>query len=621
MTRDPRLSLNDYSVIKYHKDEKLELENFMGQYGEGIWRPMIEKSADRVLKSIVKGVNEPFQSDPLLTKELNQAIEIIEDNLKGNSRVNFQWGIETSTAIEWLGKVLAELCESDYNTWKKVHKVIQDYQDLYRVWVNSLPIEGIKRNINRIKEMPFYQHPLELVYTWGYYQEKQYWDGFSDFIKVEEDQANDTWELIKSIMPFDNEFRLKPVVQFKTDLLYRYDKKVWVDWIHTLPFLHMKDAALGRIGNLDELMELLRYSVQQNNEEITALLIRKYLELVKRITVNLEQYSAGVKNQLDGWTKEELPMYMNDITKILMGENQPLGIRLTLSIIRQIKVRDYQKDRVEDELRKAFIAGLAEQGEVEIQSFLNEPISQGLLIGALLFYYKRDQGVSEDSINLLWEAYLSLLKQERFYWDIGLSEQEDDFHLLWMLGGVLAEFEDGVFILNTAQDSLNARTEGWQFDRESFFRLNRKVVHLLIIGAMASDWLSQQDKQDKSQTLYDFVFAETNTRIRQLPDHEFNEFDPLIRQVWSRLIMIYPNSFTQKAYDAAKDFDHLNHILLALTILLKNIQRKGADKTLEPELVELMKTSYDTMLPLVRMKYGRFPERIKWYESFDWWEG
>lgn len=633
MKSDKRLLMDSYSVMKYKKASQREIEDVKDLYSEETWKPVIEKSVNRALKSVLKSVNEPFRSNPSLTKELNQALEIIEGSVKNDGNINFQRNTEISVVIEWFGKVLAELCTFDYNIWNKVHHTIQHNTDLYLVWLTSLPHEGIEKNIDNIKKIPFYQDPLELVYTWGYYQEKAYRDGFDEYIKSEKEKAINSWELIYNLIRFDNEFTLKPDIEFKSYLLYRYDKEVWLDWIEEFPFLHMKDAALEQVRNIEDVMKLLRHSLLHDNEEMAALLIWKYLELVKRITDNLERtsqnfsmdeneakHTAGIKEQLNEWNKSELPNHMENLTKILLKENQSLGIQLALSIIRRIKVKKNQRDGIEAKLRESFITELAKQKDVNIQSFLKEPLTIGSLLGALLFSYAKENIESEDYISVLWESYLTLLEQEQFYWDIELHQQEDDFLLLWLLGGILSSFENAILQLREAQNTLNTTTEGWQFNTDSFYKLNRKAVHLLIIGAMAADWLSQVGEQEKAQDLYDFVFEETNARLRQLPDDQLEEFNPLIKQVWARLVMVYPENFNKKAYKAAKNLDHLSHILLALTILLKNIQLEDSDKKMDRELVELMKASYDSKLPLVKMKYGHLPERIKWYESFNWWE-
>lgn len=633
MKTDPRLLLNHYSVMKHREKMKTERIKFRAQYDETIWRPAIAKSAERIMSGIFEGQYEPFQTEPSLDKHTNDLIETIEETFTKNEDLLFSRTAEMETVLRLLGELMAEKSGADYWRWARIHKLIHENHILVQSWMVSLPTESIQRNEEKIAELPSYDHPLELVDTWGYYRHKQYWAGFHEALEVEKEKAANAWHFVRNSLFPNNEFRLKPIIEFKSTLLYRYSKTVWLDWVNDLPFLHMKEAALDRIMNLDEMIELLAYSLKQNYEEFSALLVWKYFELIKQITVNLEQYVdenwainfeeeeivKRNKEELEKWNQQELPERIRSIADLLFQCDEQVGIRLVISILQQISVRGINKDRIHSIVREDFIEGLTKNPAIEVQTILNKPVTEGALLSAALFFFEKGNISSDETIPSLWDAYLELLKQERFYWDTNLKEQEDDFLLLWLMGGVLSEFSNPEIVLEEAVRSLNAETEGWKFQTGTFYALNRKVVHMLIIGAMAADWLHQNQKQENAQRLFSFVFQEANQRIRLLMEHDHEEFNPLIIQVWTRLMMIFPDKYVQMAYDAANDMDNLDHILLSLTILRQNVQHDGT-KILDPQLVHLMKSKFDSKFPIIKMKYAHLPHQIKWYESFGWWE-
>ncbi|PID21906.1 hypothetical protein CSV61_06720 [Sporosarcina sp. P3] len=633
MIRDERLSLNHYSVMHHRIELEKKRSEYRAQYDVKVWRDAILKSVQRIINHLFEDKLDPFVFESSLSSETNYHIQIVEEWLKDGTDIMFPREAEMETVLSWFGEILAENSGADFVTWEILFERICENHILAQTWMQYLPIESIQKNENELAQLPNFTDPLELTNTWGLYHDKQYWSGFSESMESKKNDSPNTWEFVNNTLRFDNEFIHKPIIELKSTLLFRCDKSIWVKWLSELPFLQLKDAVLEAYLDFDLLIELLEISLKQSCEELSALLIWKYLDLAKHITGNLEKYSSDRwtaneadkefakenKKELEKWKQQELPERITDIGTVLIDSEETRGTQLAINILQTISIRGNNNDHIHSTVRKVFISRLVDDEEIKVHSILNKPITESSLISATLFLYEKDSNLESESTNLLWDAYLELLLRERFYWHTELNKNQDDFLLLWLMGGILSEFLDSQKKLAEAMKAINAETEGWRVQPDLIYALNKKAVHLLICGAMSAEWMHQNQKVPEAQDIFNFVFHQMKQRIRLLTNHDHEEFYPLILQVWSRLPSICPDDYVLLAQETINEFDNLDHILLSLTILRQNILRDKT-KIFDPQLIQLMKTSFDAKFPFVKIKYAHLPERIQWYESFDWWE-
>jgi len=298
-------------------------------------------------------------------------------------------------------------------------------------------------------------------------------------------------------------------------------------------------------------------------------------------------------------------------------------MNVAIALLRNITVRNIEKDRVILETRKTIISLLTRyfsQGTECLHILLTNKLTQTSLNNGILFLYEGEVEEPRESYMMVWEAYLKLIETQTFYMGTSFTDKnEDNFTLTWLLGGTLSHLDLPTNKLKDAFDNIMVATEGWDFESDVFVSSIPKISHLLTVGAMATEWLYKINKQDEAIELYDFVFKKSHNWLRSIHDYYPDSISTLLTEVWARLKLIHPSDYNEVALEEIKLIDQLEHILLSLTILLKNVQAEDPEKNLDSALLSFMREKYEELYPLERTKYSHIPERLKWYNSFTWW--
>lgn len=406
------------------------------------------------------------------------------------------------------------------------------------------------------------------------------------------DWRDDEWSYIIETRLQGRELTLTNTTQFKNDVMFEKDKRQWVEWLLKLPNMYVQTAAIVHIQKFEDwqeslviLFEVSRLHYHEKKKDIKLLATVFLYECFHTVEGSLHQLL------------EALSIINNELlTEII--QNALANI--------QIDALPQQKNCIN--VRKACIEHLSNDLNDSFQFFISKQTPTSLLVVMLLHFEVHDSKYSKE----IWDAYLTVIEQNEHFWSYNLQKDLDDYKFLWLSAGILAQQNSPLESFKLAVNRINQPTEGWGIQNEELYKMDKRIVHLYIVGTMASEWLIAKEKEEEAVQLYNYVFHKTTDYLRNPITYAKDFIDLLISELWARLPLIKPFDHVNIALYTISLYDEYKHILLALTELYKNSHNKNDIKL-------LMKEVYEELFPLEKLLYAHNESILNWYEQFDWW--
>jgi hypothetical protein len=212
----------------------------------------------------------------------------------------------------------------------------------------------------------------------------------------------------------------------------------------------------------------------------------------------------------------------------------------------------------------------------------------------------------------IWNAYCHQLETESYFLNGPLDADEEQLALA--LGLMLARLPAPETVFAARLASVRRPAEGWKADYMQFLRSRQSVLHLLIVGAMASGYRKQ--KGQPGQALFWHVWDRLHSWLRTpFPGIADDGMQSALAHVWARLWLMEGPASTGMALAALRRLDHLEWILLAATNLRNNMAPFGGPDRLPVELQEAIWSRFERMFPVHRLSKAMTPEKATRYEQ------
>lgn len=620
--------------LKYKKINHEEKVKILKKKPLGLWGKYTENVAANILATV--GFECKIKSDySMLNKELIEKILEIESIVLKKHPEHRRIDIEDAESYAicmGIGAALAKLCPPDLKVFEKLAESLYFHHTIYITWLDHLPEDTMEHLESDLMYLPQYEHPLELVESWGYYRDKKYWDSYDEMLLQTKQTSRDEWHFVSSSHNVGSEIRLSSSMRIKNDVLFNTNKKQWIYWVFQLPNIHIQMAAVAHIRSLALWTEILltlfeltkiEESLDKKKVKIVAtLFFYEYLKTAETIDFQLNHWANdrwvyseedkeilfSIQGEKEKWQSNEWHEGLKQLIEQLAKANNELLIELIKLALCNIQIDALPKKRIYLEVRDVFIMKLVEEDFTFKQILPNNPTTVSLLVSMQLYYESKD----EEECSELWTSYLTVIKNKSFYWSTDFNHNLDYFKFAWYSAGILAQQVSPFDQFRKAIKEISWPKEGWIVPTEKVYEVDKQVVHLYIIGAMASEWLLAEEKDEEAVQLYKYVFDETTNYLRSSVPYHLEFVDRLILELWARLSTMYPTDYEEIARETISLYDEYKHILLALTVLHNNTNTGN-------ELKFLMQKKHDELYPFERLNNSRNDKLLKWYETFDWW--
>ncbi|MEK3764669.1 hypothetical protein [Solibacillus sp. FSL K6-4121] len=302
-------------------------------------------------------------------------------------------------------------------------------------------------------------------------------------------------------------------------------------------------------------------------------------------------------------------VYIQQLLEELSVINNELITEIVQIVLCNIQIEALPLQKKYLNVRRACIEYLSNHLNESIKIFINKQTPASLLSAMLLHF----EGQDSKNRSEIWEAYLSVIEHNEFFWSYNLQKNLDDYQFLWLTAGILAKQKSPVDSFKLAVNRIKQPTEGWGVQNEELYKMDKQIVHLYTVGTMASEWLLAQERKEEAVQLYNYVFHKTTNYLRKPIPYEKDYINLLIIELWARLPLIKPSDYIDITLYTIPLYDEYRHILLALTELYKNAHNKMSVKL-------IMREIYEEFFPLEKIIQAHNKSILKWYEEFDWWE-
>ncbi|MED2972202.1 hypothetical protein P4361_08040 [Fictibacillus sp. B-59209] len=636
MNTDHRLQFTNVHMKKHRADLDKQALFIRRELTEEQWTPLIEWLAYTILNRVnsnkFSAIDAPHVNG--LSPTINNALQNLYLAISQDKQRHHDYDSHFMVFDELLGNRLADIVKNDFSVWEELAQIIYYYPRMYNAWKNQLPSEIIKNHEEQLFQLPEHNHPLELVETWGIWRDRQKWSSFDELQLRNFSQARDSWELAELALDYNNEFELTSKLVIRGDLLFRESESTWLRWVASLPLIQMQAAAIEDIRDLDLFENLIKLLLQETKTEdnrhdiVLVLLVRHALGLWDNIYNNLDQLSNNnwivneedrdfkieKEKELEVWKNKEFPKRVHDLVNQLSIKHNKLGKNTAMTALLNLKVN--KKTSSLHQFRTELVNQLSQLNNVPalIKSLLEGHIKQPAILGSILILFASDlteQQFSEVR-EKIWAAYKDWLKSEHFSWSTTFEEFSDEHNLAWMLAGLLCSCANPLQELEGLYSFIRTPFEGWRFNSNNFYKSRSRVSHVLIVAAMASEWMIANE-QEGTNVFYKFLWNKTHTTVRHMGDDHSDVFDTLLIQVWARLKLVLPFDFVKMAEEAVINLDYLKHIILCLQVLRHNLRMTDAQAELDIGVQKKLQIRFVELFPLIRSRYNSEINEINWY--------
>jgi len=644
MKRESRLNQRGPSEEQYSADQVRVEAEVNARYPDAEWSALIAPLTALVQelaagRTGMKAPPSPAQFAPDLAeawKELTQALLVNEPR-----------GLHEKAGavlVNRLGAALARSPEGGPASWFRTSQAL-DRGGASFPFLEHLEPEVLLAHEQELQALPTYGNPLEFVNTFGRLHEPESQRAYLEEVAERARSAPDRWTWLEEVERDADVCTFQEPLGLQAHLLGRIGGKSWLRFVQALPLTLLREIAVRELQSPDEALDLVGLTLDEAvagespHEELLTLLVRRTFEIWNRIHASLVHWASGrsfltsehpeylaraVAAEKD-WKERELPDRARTLAARLLRDGREMGFRIATMASRHLFARSFNPQNPPPEkettpvIRDALVEALAKSGRslAEVVGGLLEPrLTKPGLLSACQVVLDKTVSFSEqerdEQSTRLWVAYGSQLQNDHYFLNGPLVE--DDKHLAEALGGILARLSGPEDAFQKMFESIWRPSEGWKADHEAFLESLHNLAHLLIVGAIASHWLKQQDAD--GQTLFRLVWKRLHSWLRTLPEPLCDdEARSAIVHVWGRLWLIEGPAALNRAQIELQRLDRLNWLLIAAGHLLRNQIAAGGPSLLDLKLQQVLWTRFEKMFSVFRLRHTVTPELAARYEE------
>ncbi|WP_395848561.1 hypothetical protein [Cystobacter fuscus] len=512
------------------------------------------------------------------------------------------------------------------------------------IFLDQLTLDLLRAHEQELQILPAHTSPLELLSTHGPLSEPGVGERYLGEFSERERASTDRWDWLTQVKRATDCFFQDPLRR-QVHLLDRLGGRHWLQFMRALPHTLLRVASLyWTLQSPDVAHEMVELSIEEAvdgepvHEEVLVLLVQHTFKLWNHIHRNLVEAASGrflvdsespesierARAAEKDWRERELPERAQALAGCLLRRGaKDTGLKVGALALRHLFVRTHQEPYREPEsettpiIRAALVQGFATSGRSlsEIVSAIlgTQTIKPALLSAACVVEDLSSFSELErvEQAERIWNAYGQQLETEDYFLNGPLEADEQQLALA--LGSMLARQLAPETNFAARFVSVRRPAEGWKADYSQFLRTIQNVLHLLIVGAMASTYCKQRGQS--GQALFRLVWDKLHSWLRTpLPGTTDDNVQRALAHVWARLWVMEGPTATGMALAALRRLDHLEWLLLVAKNLRDNMARFGGPNRLPTELQEVIWSRFERMFPVLKLKRAVTPEQAARYE-------
>lgn len=398
---------------------------------------------------------------------------------------------------------------------------------------------------------------------------------------------NIPWEYSEQINRIYDTCNLTTPVFEQCIRVMKTNENKWFEWLASIQYAGIQSVFLQYVQSIQCLISFIGY-LQQHQEEtkqrdyLIALVIlelnNKLLQIDRNIEFENRSWQKRFEWNVPKW-EEESDNYITDFTNILFQFPKEQLHRLILSMLSHLWVYNARRNKFENKIRNIILEKLVAQlqNEEVIKAFLlnsNWHSSKSALLHKLLIYVQwtiEHNKKSNACAESLWQQAIACLETKKTYF---YYEQPDEQTFSWVFAKLLADEPDSLKKITNILKRYRQRFGVWCRDYEQVFQMQRARYFFLTVGAMATEWLFREKRNNIANTIIHFIFKESQLITDDLPEHTADELN-FLQQFWARfaLFQTYKTSMedTKLMLATLDSITTVDHRLIAITVFLKNL--------------------------------------------------
>lgn len=644
MKKDPRIEISNPWEQRHLAEQARATAEIRALHSDSEWSALIAPLAGFV-RGLALGTPMPAAPPrppglaPELADSWNDLTSVLQDKEStGHQDKAFRM------LVEQVCMTLAVEPGHHVADWLQVSRVLARV-DGEVAFLDQLAPDLLRQHQQELLALPLHASPLELIAPFGPLSEPNVWRSYLEVFAERERAATDRWAWLEQVEHDAAHCLPGEPIWRQLRLLERLGGPALLQFIRALPHTLLREVVLDNheYQSPDEALEMVRLALADAGsdaplqKEVVILLVQRAFALWNRIQQNLTALSAGRYSQNpeepearerarateEHWRERELPERARALAQLLLqGDHRDMGFRISAMALRHLFVRPNRlsapgpKAVTTSPIREAFVRSCAKSGRPlsdMVGTILGErPTEPEILSAALVVMDEMGAFSEEERIHQaerIWTAYGERLQSATYFvtWPL----EADDRQLAVALGWILAKHSNPETAFPALLAKVRHPSEGWKADFRKFLESRANVLHLLIVGALASG--ERKQRGQPAQALFRLVWDALHAWLR-IP-HNDDEPQSALAYVWAHLWIVEGPASTGLALAAIHRMDRLEWILDAAINLRNNMAPHGGPDRLPLDLQEAIWRRFERTFPFLRRRAKVKPERAAHYEQ------
>lgn len=601
---DPRLARDP--PASHRAQEAARRAELRSRHSDEEWRsqlaPVVALVTTRVLGTPIAEPSTPAVLDPVFREASTLLVQsIVDPERRGAGSGAAEWVLRTE-----VGKLLAEELKSRPETWLPV-LTAELPADITSAFVDAVPPSAVQA---AVETLCTWVRSRTTVAALDPSSDSSGYENLASDVARELEEARargDLWGYCERLERIAGRPRFDAPLLWAQQLAVRGGTPVCLSWLESFRHPIATAAAVRSLRDPDLLAACLEGLGGRNVPDLflATLVARAEVGVWEELTETLRP-EARVSEPADremrdaewrAWNEEELPARAEKwATTVARAPLQQIGLAFLRStfVIRGEGRRP--PDALRGNLRGRVVGAMSGAAPLDdvVPQILAKHVTRGALLAALVAVHAADAPSSlQPVLSLVLESYAALSP-----YDYRVDSLLDDAQTLaWLLAGAIALTDDPSATWSALERAVPDRAQGWRvapYDAE----IEHRRSHVLIVGAMAGEWLHSVHREAEAADLFESVWLRIHTWARLLIDQEERGRVPLVH-AWARLPVVRPNDWQQLALAQISTLEHVPWLLGCMTNMVKNAVHVGR-APVAPELreaglrqLELLRTTWD----------------------------
>jgi hypothetical protein len=522
--------------------------------------------------------------------------------------------------------------------WLAVFRKAERLHDGWRLFPESMEPEALRAHGHALSKHAPLDDPNSWIEPLGHLRNVAAWKSWLERARDQE-KGTDLWAALDKTNRLAEELQVSSDLHQRSVLARRAGLDVWVRWLGDLPAAPLAQSAMRDLASLDEARDLLESALRSDITEgarvlVVALAVRRTIELCEQLWLNLAhgadrrwampgeapEHQTRCQDALREWKDRELAERAGAVAQTLLEEGA-IGRAVSVMALRHLfqnSAKEYGRDArvaTSGAFRRALIRAFVDRKQVGV-ALLSEILAPMPVRGAVLAgsrpLLESDEGEATErtrSASLLLESYASWLSGSDSWWTSPL--RDDELELAWCVAGVVAETEQPSDAVRDLLCRFEVPAEGWKHDSRRYLESRPVIAHVVVVGAMASEWCFTHARNDSALRTYDVVweFMIRWLRASALVGPSDDMMRSAIAHLWARAPLVYGEAVNARALSALESLDVLDWLLVAAIHLMRNAKTPGYKW--DPALQRVIRKRFCEQMPAMRHRHGVRSETLE----------